>query len=158
MEKRIPSLSSSFRLCGDSRRLRFEHLAVVGFAEIAGERTNLFSVRRGVVDHVELPLAPESEQFAVTGQRDLTGRLGRLDPQDRFGRSLRGLALHQVQSVVGSVVVDAQFGIAQHFQDPVRLAASGDNLTGQNRKTLPLVKKLFQFLTVRRSFQLCAGQ
>ena len=65
-------------------RLRFEHLAVLGLAEIAGERADMLSVRGGVVDHVELPLAAESEQFAPDPERNLKGRLRRLDPQDRL--------------------------------------------------------------------------
>jgi hypothetical protein len=90
-----------------------------------------------------LALTPETEQFTFDPECDLKGGLRRIHPQHWLARSLCRLALHKIQRIVWRFVVDAQFRIAQQFPDPVRLSASSDHLTGQNRKTLLLVQKLF---------------
>src|ERR1700677_3857005 len=103
VEKQDPIALVELRSVVTLARLRFEHLAVLGLAEIARERTGMLPVRRGIVDQVELPLATEPLQFAPDPERDLVGGLRRFNPQHRLTRRLRGLELDQVERIAGRV-------------------------------------------------------
>src|SRR5258706_15853455 len=96
VEEKDPVALVELRSVVTLTRLRLEHLAVLGLTEIARERSDLLPVRRGIVDQVELPLAPEPLQFAPDLEPDLVGWLRRLNPQYRLARRLCGVELHQV--------------------------------------------------------------